>query len=487
RLFSTAFTLERNVISVNSTWESMRLFSSTSLFVSMRNSDRLLDSGLQELRAPNWDEMVEAFQMQVSELYRDWETYFKLHGDLDEIEHGHYQSIIHRKASSHEYAVALRDLSTVIVLIDEYETPFSSALQSRYLEKVHSYFHIDFLFLPEHYHKALGILAGITPSWKSGVYSGMNNLRLHPLHHAKSIFAGMVMFTTDDVLKLIRLSKSTLKFEDLKEHYDSYLAASEISVYNPVSICSALETNTISNYWISTEINTVLLGHVIADKPILDHAEIITLLYYAGYLTMTKSGRLKIPNKEVLDGWLSDWITRTVADKDKILLACVDGPVSDFVDRRPSFMQATLNAQLVTKNCGALSPKIPERLYHVFLLGLLRRLPAFGWEADVEPEWRAGHGFGFVTVDIRITSTQRRSAVLIKLNSSGESRFVERDADRALKEIESQNYNFDQLNDIDHLREYGIANFQLESVVKGRYLVRSESSWVERNDLAVQY
>jgi hypothetical protein len=119
-------------------------------------------------------------------------------------------------------------------------------------------------------------------------YSALTVPQLHPLHHAKSIFAGMVMFTTDDVLKLIRLSKvslmclgvllssdtlfqPTLKFEDLKEHYDSYLAASEISVYNPVSICSALETNTISNYWISTGLFESPLSRQVAHYAIGEH------------------------------------------------------------------------------------------------------------------------------------------------------------------------------------------------------------------------
>jgi PD-(D/E)XK nuclease superfamily len=199
------------------------------------------------------------------------------------------------------------------------------------------------------------------------------------------------------------------------------------------------------------------------------------------FIETKKSGKLKIPNKEVLDGW-STWITETVAGIDNILLACVDGPVSEFVDRWPSFMQSTLDPKLVAKDRGTASQTTPERLYHAFLLGLLRGLPALGWKVDIESEGRAGLGF----VDIRITSTQQQSAVLIELKSSDKSQFLARDADRALEQIESQNYrNLDQLNGIVRLREYGIANFHLESVVKGRYLTRSASRWVEGDDPAV--
>ncbi|KAH9960947.1 hypothetical protein BC827DRAFT_1206471, partial [Russula dissimulans] len=401
------------------------------------------------LRAPDWETMLEAFQEQVSELYRDWETYFKLHGGLDEIEHGHYQSIIHRKASFHEYALALMKLSKlltqksgrkVIVLIDEYETPISSAFEFGYLEKAEEYFG----------RKVLSILLKL----RCLPYSALTVPQSHPLHRPDSIYAGMVMFTTEDVEKLIRLSNSTLKFEILEEHYNSYLAASKISVFNPVSICSALAANTISNYWISSGEHPLIRRHIgsLSDET----TESLTILL-----------SLKEINTDCIDD---------------IFLACVNGPVSDFVDRWPSFMQSSLHPRLVAKDRRAASQKTPERVYHVFLLGLLCRRPPIGWNVDVEPECRAGLGF----VDIRITSTQRRSAVLIELKSSDKSQFLARDATRALEQIVSQNYrNPDQLNGILHLREYVIASFHLESVVKGRYLTRSASRWVEGDDPAV--
>jgi hypothetical protein len=52
--------------------------------------------------------------------------------------------------------------------------------------------------------------------------------------------------------------QSELEPEDLKAHYNSYLAGGHISVYNPVSIMSAFEEFEIKNYWIKTGLITTI-------------------------------------------------------------------------------------------------------------------------------------------------------------------------------------------------------------------------------------
>jgi hypothetical protein len=85
----------------------------------------------------------------------------------------------------------------------------------------------------------------------------------------------MVMFTETEVLRLRTLSKVSrpsvvdwliynalqceLALEDLKAHYNSYLAAGSISVYNPVSIMSAFEQNSIENFWVATGLLTSII------------------------------------------------------------------------------------------------------------------------------------------------------------------------------------------------------------------------------------
>lgn len=80
----------------------------------------------------------------------------------------------------------------------------------------------------------------------------------------------MVMFTGTEVSQLRVLSnvstsflvdwsiyilndlQSTLTMQELEAQYNSYLAAGSINVYNPVSIMSALEQDSIVNSWVST-------------------------------------------------------------------------------------------------------------------------------------------------------------------------------------------------------------------------------------------
>jgi hypothetical protein len=144
-------------------------------------------------------------------------------------------------------------------------------------------------------------------------------------------------------------------------------------------------------------------------------------------------------------------------------------------------MQQRLDPKIVAKERGAESRKTPEKIYHVFFLGLMQYLRRFGWEVSIEP--RAGGGY----VDIRLIHRKKRKAVLIELKSSAKKGDVERDANNALEQIIDKNYrNPEGLPNICVLREYGIASFHLSSHVKGRYLeLDPQNQWVEKEDSAM--
>jgi|ERR1700722_8494276 len=183
---------------------------------------------------------------------------------------------------------------------------------------------------------------------------------------------------------------------------------------------------------------------------------------------------MKIPNAEVMSDW-STWITGGGLEPENIFMTCVSGPTTLFAEQWPLFMQATLHPKLVTKERGARSKKTPELLYHVYLLGALQGLRPHGWE--LEPECRTGRGY----IDIRLR--KKRDAVVIELKSSETEQQLERDADAALDQIIANNYRnrYSHLG-VDCIREYGIASFHLQSVVKARYLIRSGNGWLEKDD-----
>jgi hypothetical protein len=223
----------------------------------------------------------------------------------------------------------------------------------------------------------------------------------------------------------------------------------------------------------------------------------LTLLYYAGYLTMTvhyfqamiisilisvkPTGRFKIPNQEVMTDW-ARWITDGVESYTDILNICVEGHVSTFEERWLIFMQQHLDLKIVTKVQGAVSLKTPESIYQVYFLGLLHFLRPKGWEVTIEP--RDGDGY----INICLISRKKGSAVLIELKSSKKPKYIERDASKALKQIVDRNYrNQEGLANIHILREYGIASYHLASCVEGRYLeLDTQSRWVEKDDPAMR-
>jgi hypothetical protein len=224
---------------------------------------------------------------------------------------------------------------------------------------------------------------------------------------------------------------------------------------------------------------------------------ILTLLYYAGYLTMTvccfqavilsllisvkPNDQYKIPNLEVMKDW-ARWLVGDIASWTNILEICMEGHVSTFEERWPDFMQEYLDRKMVTMERGTVSLKTPERIYHVYFLGILHLLRPEGWEISIEPRDRGDY------VNIRLISRKTGNAVLIALKSSEKPEHMERDAISALEQIVDQNNrNQEGLPNIHVLREYSIASHHLVSCVKGRYLkLDAQSRWVEKDDPAMR-
>ncbi|KIL58829.1 hypothetical protein M378DRAFT_170096 [Amanita muscaria Koide BX008] len=325
----------------------------------------------------SWKKMFSAFRVMVSEVYEEWYQY--LEDFLCPEEKAFFNSIRFNSAPEEVWEKSLKRLSgflarksgrRVMVFIDEYEVPNNYAYEHGFFDEANMFFGRGVLpaLLKTNESLEYAVLAGVTPVAKSGWYSGLNNIQIHALHRRNSIFAGMLMFTKAEVLQLRELSKCKLELEDLKAHYNSYLAAGHISVYNPVSIVSAFEQSALGNFWVATgefplsgrnfpecnfalddiekllsgfEVSFELKNDVTFSNSLLDKNGTFTLLYYAGYLTMTPTGLFKIPNLEVMTEWVR-WMTGDVN-------VCVEGHVTSFEKRWPNFMQQHLDPKTVPK------------------------------------------------------------------------------------------------------------------------------------------
>ncbi|KIM74728.1 hypothetical protein PILCRDRAFT_695764 [Piloderma croceum F 1598] len=214
-----------------------------------------------DLTGDSWEEMLSDFEDLVAVLYMEWEDC--LMQSLRPGERTYFESICLKTATKSELKKSLYKLSyflarkfdrRVIVLIDAYEAPNNRAYEHDYFDNANEFFGRGVLpaLLKSNRSLQYAVLVGVTPTAKSGWYSGLNNLETHALHKSDSPFAGMLMFTEPEVIRLRKEAKSELELADLKAQYNSYIAAGQISVYNPVSVMSALSTSKIKNFWVAT-------------------------------------------------------------------------------------------------------------------------------------------------------------------------------------------------------------------------------------------
>ena len=142
--FFQAYILRLDRISVQSTWESIQLFSVTSKFVYLLSKPfRKLVYAQQNLAGKSWEGMLSSFRDLVSVLYTEWEDY--LMQSLHPWERAYFESVrdntiteddLMRSLSKLSYVVAKKSGQKVIVLIDEYEAPNNRAYDRGYFNEV---------------------------------------------------------------------------------------------------------------------------------------------------------------------------------------------------------------------------------------------------------------------------------------------------------------------------------------------------------------
>ena len=144
--FLQAYILRLNRISVQSTWESIQLFSVTSKFVYLPSElFRKLVYAQQNLVGGSWEGMLSSFRDLISVLYTEWEDY--LMQSLHPSERTYFESVrdntiteddLMRSLFKLSYVLAKKSGQEVIVLIDEYEAPITRAYSGNYFGKVYS-------------------------------------------------------------------------------------------------------------------------------------------------------------------------------------------------------------------------------------------------------------------------------------------------------------------------------------------------------------
>lgn len=224
----------------------------------------------------------------------------------------------------------------VVILIDEYDNPITSAigdveLQARFRAMLYG-FYSSLKSLDAHLRFCM--FTGVTKYGQLSVFSGLNNLLDISFLNE---FAGVCGITEEELHSALLPGVEELAEEEnlsvadtyelLKIWYDGYhFSRSLLDVYNPYSVINSLASHEVSDFWYRTGSPTILikslkeqsvdisnLNGAKASVEMLDNISAfsinpLALFYQTGYLTIKDYDRssrlftLGYPNKEVESG-----------------------------------------------------------------------------------------------------------------------------------------------------------------------------------------
>jgi len=372
---------------------------------------------LKQIRGNNYPEAELQLRKTVSELYK-LHAYAAVILDTD-ISRNDYEEIRNGNSTIAALKSSLRDLivilysyykKPVIVLIDEYDSPMIEAWIHGYYDEM-----ADFMRswlgagLKHENAQALfrAVITGILRVAKESIFSDLNNLKVittlqsHPAAH-------MFGFTEDEIDMILDDFSLVHHRDTIREWYDGYRFGSSI-IYNPWSV-----TNYIDNlpdppgpHWLNTSANTLVyeelnlggfaikrdLERMLSGEelryPITEtitfrdigrnSANIWSFLYFSGYIRADSPAedirgrttyRLSIPNKEI--GYAYETFIESLYPKPE---GGLDALMEWFIEYKPV---SVLEKILQELTLGLVSmydlAKLPEAVFHAFMLGLLANL-----------------------------------------------------------------------------------------------------------------
>ena len=288
--------------------------------------------------------MKEVIGNSLGELYNSLKTIFS---DLYE-KHNYLRECLNErnlelfdeiwKRRDTDYSTSLKFLSEilenyynekVIVLIDEYDVPLTSAYEHGYYnEAVVLFKKIYGSVLKTNLSLKMGVLTGAIRVAQAGIFSDLNNIETHTiLDEAYDEYFGLL---ENEVENALSEYKSEDKLKDVKSWYDGYKFGN-MEVYNPWSILKYIKYKKLDAYWINTSGNalikelllisdgivfedldnlvnghekTIYVNENVALGNNLDPNRLWELMLFSGYLTVkekinSEAYLVKIPNKEI--------------------------------------------------------------------------------------------------------------------------------------------------------------------------------------------
>jgi hypothetical protein len=450
----------------------------------------------------NFNEFYGMFKNMVTNLYLEHDYLLKS-DKLKESEKTLIEKIINDIAHDRHYKEALKRLinylhrywgERVIVLIDEYDTPFQKAIHSQmHLNDNGEYFENlrtlmgTFLGdgLKDNEDLQSGVMTGIVRIAGAGIFSQLNNLDVWTVldEHFSEYFG----FTQEELTQLLAHTRKSSEFQSFSDWYNGYEFGGRI-IYNPLSVMKALHRNDFDSYWLDSsnnqlihdsllsphddayrfEINEALaawirgkgIKKVISKGLIFDNhlnslEHLWILLITAGYLKVQSPAPLpgtnkieyvlQIPNQEVRNIYtdiLIEWIKKLGVQEDSAIIEhLLRGNADKFCNELKTFFSATISLREVSgKQIKTQADSKYEAYYHGFMVGLLG-LSMNKCKVSLLSNRESGYGYYDLVLEPKdIHDPAYNKAIIFEFKRVGEDEDIEEASKGALEQIKVNQY-----------------------------------------------
>lgn len=391
----------------------------------------------------NLDDLLKHIERQLDLLEKKYET----DKSYDEID---------RRFADLIQKVSITANTKVVILIDEYDSPLTSAIDKPELQKVYREQLQGFYSVLKNSEKHIKfcMLTGVTRFGKVSIFSGLNNLNDITFDNEYAAVCGITEKELTDyydkgVMELANKFDSTKEkiYERLKEEYDGYhFSSSLLDVYNPYSLNHVFTKLEFQDYWCKSGVPTILSKSLLQNdfdveslngrkEPETALSDLsmfgmdpIPLFYQTGYLTIKayearrRRYTLGYPNREVEAA-----IMRNIL---KVYMNAKDDRQGMVYDMEDAFEDG--NPKQFLKLLGAFLSDIPSKLheyvdryenyYHTIFYCLTSLIGL-----DVDAEYNTSEGF----IDMLIKTSCYIYVIELKINGNAED---------AIKQIEEKHY-----------------------------------------------
>ena len=381
----------------------------------------------------------------------------------------------------------------VILLIDEYDVPLAKASEkdtskngyySKMLDVIKG---IMSTALKDNEFLQFAVITGCLRIAKESIFTGTNNFASYSV--IDKSFSEYFGFTDEEVNTMLAAADRVARKSTIKEWYDGYVFGNSF-VYCPWDVINFLSElrkypdARPKNYWKNTSHNGILLTFV--KRTDFDVADKFETLLNGGTITQTISDALTYDTLHSSEDnlWsvllMTGYITKSdpEEDDDTVSLKIPNKEISSiFEDTVVRYFNETVNTDSINELLNSLWDSDEKRAteilsellwntisyndyhedyYHAFLAGVF-----VGRGYSVESNKEKGLG----RPDIFLKDRRNRRAIIIEAKKSDKESDLDKDCDKAIKQIIDEKYA-EGISGYGQILCYGVAFYQKQAKVK---------------------